>query len=156
MFTATSAAAIATNVQVNPLATKRVLRALAAMLVGQEVPASLTNTGDRQRIAGIQFEQIDAAVRQLRSRYPTVVMATRELFNATTKAAGLASTLVHDGASQAYGPAWQALVATLTRRIVIDGLAVARGSLDNCQAGLLELDTRDDLRPLDQTSEGAA
>lgn len=137
----------------NPQVTKHVLRALALVMAGQDVPTDLTSTTDRQRIKDIELQQIDATVSRLRSRYPTVVMSTRELFGATARATIWAKTLVPEGASQAYGHAWHALIASLARRIVIDGLRVARGSLEHCRAGLLELETRDDLWPLDESDQ---
>lgn len=152
---ATPSAAATANPQVNPQVTKRVLHALALVMAGQDVPSDLTSTTDRQRIKDIELQQIDAAVSRLRSRYPTVVMSTRELFGATARATIWAETLVPEGASRAYGHAWHALVASLARRIVIDGLRVARGSLEHCRAGLLELETRDDLWPLDQSDQPA-
>jgi hypothetical protein len=120
------------------------------------VPRAITGTGDQQRVRDIELQQVDAAMGQLRSRYPTVALATRNLFAATTRATQWAETLVPEGPSHAYSRAWEALVAALTRRIVIDGLAVARGTLEHCQAGLLELETRDDRWPLEALADQSA
>lgn len=132
----------------NRVVTKRLLHALGRALPHLEVPTALDSAEDRRRVHDMQFQQLDAAFGQLRSRYPTAVMAARELAVAVVRATTWVDGLVV-AASQAYGPVRLALIATLARRIIIDGLAVARGSLEHCRAGLLEMDTRDDLVPLE-------
>lgn len=116
--------------------TKIVLRALRAALCEQPVPSALDSAEDRQRVVAIQDQQLAAAWRQLRSRYPTTIIAARELHVATIRATGWVNTLLEPCGPdrRPFEPARQALIATITRRLIVDGIALARRTVDHCQA----------------------
>lgn len=134
--------------------TKVVLRALAAALCDQPVPSTLDSSEDRQRVAEIGEQQLAAAWRQLRSRYPTALVAARELHTATIRAAGWVNTLLEPCGPdrRAFEPARLALIATVTRRLVVDGIAIARGAVDHCQQTVSWLDGDNGAAPSNQDS----
>lgn len=118
--------------------TKRTLHALEVALCGQPVPQTLDSSKDRQRIVEIQRNQLDATWRQLRSRYPTTIMAARELHTATQHATQLVDDLLaaEEATRPVYGPVRAALIATITRRLIVDGIAIARSAVDSSRAAM--------------------
>lgn len=127
--------------------TKLALHALEVALCGQPVPRTLDSPEDRQRITEIQRDQIDAGWRQLRSRYPSVIMAARELHAATQRATQMVDDLLaaEETAPPAYGPVRAALTSTITRRLIVDGIALARSSIDSSRAAISGLSSNDAL-----------
>lgn len=118
---------------------KIVLRVLAAALCDQPVPTSLVSTEERQRLATIYDEQLAAAWRQLRSRHTTALIAARKLHEATIQATTWVNELLEQCGPDLPGiePARQALITTLTRRLVVDGLAFASLAVDTCRQAAL-------------------
>lgn len=118
---------------------KVVLRTLAAALCDQPVPTSLVSSEERQRLVTIYDEQLAAAWRQLRSRHATALLAAHKLHEATVQAATWVHELLEPCGPDRQGiePARQALIATITRRLVVDGLAFASLAVDTCRQAVV-------------------
>jgi len=118
-----------------PAATRAVLIALRTA-IGDDtrLPATLPVGEAAVVLAEIHKEQAKAAWNQLVSRYTNVDLRARELSLATVRAAEWVLELVGPAETRGRGRdlAVAALVATLTRRLIIDGDDCARETVDAC------------------------
>lgn len=120
-----------------PAATRAVLIALGAA-IGDDtrLPAHLPLGEAAVVLAEIHKEQAKAAWSQLVSRYTNVDLRARDLSLATIQAVGWVGELIGLDTGRAHGHgrdlAVAALVAALTRRLIIDGEDCARKTVDAC------------------------
>lgn len=106
------------------------------------VPLSLDDSRTMGSLATIHAEQSESSWQQLRSRYPTHALAAREFHAATVRATGLVDSLIPartSEQSQRYALGRLALVAAITRDLVVDGIKQVERRLRACHQRLKEL-----------------
>ena len=119
--------AVASQDGVSP--TKRALIALA-QLVAAKKALSLDSVEDRRHVDQLLRTQAEASWRTLRGRYRRVEVSAREFQIATARAVDLVNDLFPQTQREPVAPLVRfALIAALTRRLVIDGPEHAEDSV---------------------------
>ncbi len=110
-------------------ATKRALVALAE-LVAASTPLSLDGVDARRHVDHLLKSQAEASWRTLRGRYPRIEVSAREFQVATTRAVDMVNDLFSPEERKSVAPLVRlALIAAVTRRLVIDGPEPAENSI---------------------------
>lgn len=109
--------------------TKRALMALTQLISASNC-LSFDGVDDRRHVDQVLRTQAEASWRTLRSRYPRVEISAREFQVATARAVDLVNDLFPHGREEPVAPLVRlALIAALTRRLVIDGPELAECSI---------------------------